>query len=135
MREILFRGKCPVDERWHEGYYIETIVGDKIVHCIIPLRKLIEYDKWICQVDSATVGQYSGLQDKNGERIFDGDIILITDEDGDTEFTGGGVATVCFDQGMYYAKGEMVNWLNTVSSIWCVEVIGNIYDNPDLLVS
>lgn len=71
MREILFRGKRVSDGEWVYGYYIYHPRGDR--HTIIQTDAVGHVI--IINVIPATIGQYTGLDDKNGVKIFEGDII------------------------------------------------------------
>jgi uncharacterized phage protein (TIGR01671 family) len=138
MREILFRGKRIDNSEWvygdlmHKHYNFNT-KADKVIH-----NNLMKY-----KVIPETIGQYTGLTDKNGKKIFEGDIVKCTDTFSDYEF----IAVVMFGN----PKGEY-NWgfqLNRISGanantdilLWVdmeetgafIEVIGNIHDNPELL--
>lgn len=125
MREILFRGKRKDNGKWVYGNYAATDNNEKQQHFIFQNRAF-EFE-----VDAGTVGQYTGLPDKNGEKIFEGDIIDFSDRsDGDrygviqydseeTEFI---IICDLFCEGLgryHYSRN--------------VEVIGNIYDHPELL--
>ena len=65
-REILFRGKCPTSGEWFFGFYFIDGFGN---HCITDNKCNLH------EVDPETVGQYTGLQDKNGVKIFEGDTL------------------------------------------------------------
>ena len=123
MREILFRGKQADNEKWVIGYLsskhtitIQTPCGhmDEIVIC------------------ADTVGQFTGLTDKNGKRIFEGDIAkVLQGKDKDIAYVGfeNGAFMLYPKTGNIYERTLWEYWYND----WDVEVIGNVTDNPELL--
>ena len=123
MREILFRGKQADNEKWVIGYLsskhtitIQTPCGhmDEIVIC------------------ADTVGQFTGLTDKNGKRIFEGDIAkVLQGKDKDIAYVGfkNGAFMLYPKTGNIYERTLWEYWYND----WDVDVIGNITDNPELL--
>ena len=134
MREILFRGKSKNGE-WAYGclfvlgkgteYEDVYILGD------LDHRETV-YDIWKCaeRVDPKTVGQFTGLTDKNGEKIFEGDV-------GDTRrwhvaYAADVGASYGMTAGWYIQRDDFESW----SELECAdnyEVLGNIHDNPELL--
>lgn len=128
MREILFRGKREIDDEWIYGLYSDDYVYDTDFPCIIPLRSGNNSHDWA--VIRETVGQYTGLTDKNGRRIFEGDILKFTDADGRDVYLN-----VVFEDGAFLMEEDGVINSDLIPSYDClrVEVIGNIYDNPELL--
>lgn len=138
MREILFHGKRLDNGEWVYGSLIDRIEGAVPAIVTLPsvddsVRLEFEYDF----VDPSTVGQYTGLKDKNGKRIFEGDVIKIT------WATSGRnpVHTVCsveYSKSGFFVR-EKGKLCGQVSNYACagggvsVEVIGNIHDNPGLL--
>ena len=121
MREILFRGKDVNSKEWRLGYYYTAVQG---AVAIIGDG----YDGY--QVKSETVGQYTGLTDKNGAKIFDGDIL-----EGDLEdrLDPGAKwrSIVVWGTFGWMCKGRQTLPMDEFD-ILEGEVIGNIYDNPEL---
>jgi uncharacterized phage protein (TIGR01671 family) len=126
MREILFRGKRLDSGEWVVGgYNHKKLCGDFTGVYIIE-----QLTDGVCEcheVDPDTVGQYTGLCDKNGKKIFEGDVIK-----GRYWLSEDLIFQVLYDEnGFYYfnEKGQSCH----PDHIDPVEVIGNIHDNPDLL--
>ena len=128
MREILFRGKTEKAE-WVEGGFLydeeqnEAYIAEHFEDKSAYLRPIIP----------ETVGQYTGLTDKHGKKIFEGDIV----EGLDFTAEDGGYGIVTFDDGAFEVVGSCDN--NIVGTFHenyfgkDFEVIGNIHDNHELL--
>lgn len=86
-------------------------------------------------LDKFILMQSTGLKDKNGTEIYEGDIVRVTDEDESTDFCDGGIGTINgLDKlFMWYIDGDVENGLFDINSSYYIEVIGNIYENPELL--
>ena len=139
MREILFRGKRIDNGEWVEGFYNHIPYGrfgkdEHMIQTVLENGKIgMLHDIYPC-----TVGQYTGLKDKNGKRIFDGDIVAQNwydyDEPRDDSF--GKVVFCEYDCSfsvMDVNKDGFMPLGRCGSYHWEVEVIGNIHDNPELL--
>lgn len=146
-REILFRGKRLDNEEWMFGYFMRDPSGRTLISAYSTLAG--RWD-WV-EVDHSTVGQYTGLTDKNGVKIFEADIVSAKNNIcGETyrflvEFgVCGGVENVEHTVGFpcfffkevtgvipseYMMRKDPVYFLNA----YICEVIGNAYDNPELL--
>ena len=126
MREILFRGKDPESGEWYYGYYVKRNDGDR-GSLILEDYFLESYEI----VKPETVGQYTGLTDKNGAKIFDGDIL-----EGDLEdrLDPGAKwrSIVVWGTFGWMCKGRQTLPMDEFD-ILEGEVIGNIYDNPELV--
>ena len=123
MRDIMFRGKRVDNGEWVYGY----LCSARTICTISPMGNVDEY-----VVDPNTIGQYTGLQDKNGNKIFEGDIVLKRTYNGKKPFP------VTFDSGMFhcgYGGGSSTATHGYTLDDRQIEVIGNIFDNPELMES
>lgn len=136
-REILFRGKRELDGKWIYGLYSDDYVYETDFPCIMPLRSGNDYEDW--SVIRETVGQYTGLTDKNGNRIFDGDIVRTKcfgkDNGSGCNFNDYDIFKVVYEPAAYRIETArrsfyLGNYDNMAKKL---EVIGNIHDNPELL--
>lgn len=139
MREDigLFRGKRLDNGEWVEG---DLLHPDKELNFDFAIELWDKSAKANCYaVDPATIGEYTGLKDNNGKRIFEGDIIGAIDFF-DGEITSGGVVRYgTFNCGCcngvygWYIDGGDIRDANSSMFEPSVLVIGNIHDNPELL--
>lgn len=149
MREILFRGKRLDTGEWVEGFLLKVTIDGKTAYLIFGDNFCFDGSdvKALSHalVDPATVGQFTGLVDKDDKRIFEGD--LFRDESEDL------TAVVIFKDGCFRLEWHGITGTWTESGFdecgggygitecepvdyWYVhdmEVIGNIHDNPELL--
>ena len=132
MREILFRGKSKDNDVWVEGYYCGK-VNKTIFSPAEDSAQIVDKDLYWHEVIPETVGQYTGLQDKNGKMIFEGDIVKCI-----SKFDAKDMVVI-FET----AEFHLVNCQRYKNYTECcgyryfgtleTEVIGNIHDNPELL--
>lgn len=132
MKEVLFRGRRADNSEWIEGYFCYYGWTDKkkpyIIHDYASALYAIE-------IIPETVGQYTGLDDRNGRKIFEGDIIKVY-HNGEVL----NVSYVYFDNGEY--RCELISGCSTDYSESLsgqheecgLEVIGDIYDDSDLML-
>lgn len=132
MREILFRGKRVDYGTWIEGHYVFNFWG-KQEHTIHACG--IGDGGCCCWVDPQTVGQFTGRLDKNGKRVFEGDIIRLCE--GLPGYDVGVILWNNHDQAYVIvqnpAENVMLEDFGNYGKEEYYEVIGNIYDNPELL--
>lgn len=141
MREIIFRGKRTDNGEWVEGSLIQFEPKSVILFKSKETDVAFIFDEafpshLVEVVITETVGQYTGLTDKNGKKIFEGDIVkreftLYHSEKKKTRETQIGVVTYSdIDCGFYLEKACNLRkpWDGDT-----LEIIGNIHDNPELL--
>lgn len=145
MTEVLFRGKRIDNQEWVYGFYFCMHHNDgrnHIHHFIIPLDAPLPKDKPIgeIQVDVAgtTVSQFTGVVDKNNDKIFCGDIIH-TKYEYPSPFDDGEMCTMDSIKKVVYTAGgyDAINTYAEPTPMYFLpcdvtEIIGNIYDTPEL---
>lgn len=132
MREILFRGKRVDNGEWVYGYFWSNDVGNSFIRVTKENDEIVLKDY---EVIPETVGQYTGLKGKRCKKIFEGDIIRTS------IYYGNEIGVIRHGEydiysrnvfGGYYCVDKtsaLISW----TSSWSHEVIGTIYDNPELL--
>ena len=125
MREILFRGKRISDGEWVEGYLGVEVGGAPVIEYCGTDEDVGDYVEEQF-VNPETVGQYTGLTDKNGTKIFEGDILHAAQGN----FVVRWSESICS-----FVAGEKERMRPCMNSgtMNCCEVIGNIFDNPELI--
>lgn len=127
-REILFRGFNEKNNKWIYGYYFVNRGLHFVVTDEIQTNPLVDWTDFVVIPD--TIGQYTGLKDKNGVKIFEGDIIeskgykhLVTYNENLAGFCS---VNVKYPEDLL---GINQQWINECSKV----VIGNVIDNPELM--
>lgn len=123
MREILFRGKF--GNEWKYGFLSIEPKG------LVIKEPYKNESSNVWHIDADTVGQYTGMVDKHGTKIFEGDIIDFSDR-----YDGDGYGVVRYDAEGTEFEFVYDNFCEGLGRCYWpenVEVVGNIYDNPELL--
>lgn len=128
MREILFRGKRKSDGKWIEGDLSRCLVVGEI-----HIRKIEDnLSTTTHRIAPDTVCQYTGLTDKNGKKIFEGDIVKHFNNSEDNEKYV--IGCIKWDQdSCKFVKEKKDGAKYSINNKCTYEVIGNIFDNPELL--
>lgn len=142
MREILFRGKSTKTNQWiYGGFHIwekrqVCVLGndrlkDDEISCVITVNSFADWNMprtmQAVEVIADTVGQYTGLTDRNGNKIFEGDIVNILTENEE-------IGIIVYEDGGFIVRADKfsIDFINNINGT-DVEVIGNKYDNPKLM--
>lgn len=129
MREILFRGKRTNNGEWICGSLCATIPSDEDFYTI----SYFDFEGYYIEekVIPETVGQFTGLTDKNGKKIFEGDIV----KHFNVFDVGVDIGKVCWDDKycQFYRTSNSGMHNYRVGADCSYEVVGNIHDNPELL--
>ena len=122
-REPLFKAKRVDNGAWVEG----SLIGNDVI-----VGKIVEFEEdYFCtefwyKVDSATVGQFTGMTDKKGKKLFEGDVYSMGEKNI--------LYVVIFDKSQFIGK-QVGNRSLAGLEYWKsdIEIVGNVYDNPELL--
>lgn len=140
MRNILFRGKRSDNGEWIEGYYakVADCLTEKPIDLIFNLDGLLFPHNEIggCnEIESETIGRYTGLVDKNGVKIFEGDVVktkfgrlCVVLQFSSRAYCGWDLRPVDTVDNILHTKAP------TTYDLWedkNLEVVGNIHDNPE----
>ncbi len=133
MREIKFRGIVP--KSYNENFYKEKFVYGSLIFCEDDITSTIINDEFEAQVLTKTVGEYTGIKDKNGLKIYEGDICSWTaSKTGKSTIDGSQlkhiISVVVYHKAQWIFK-DNETWNMSIYSN--VEVIGSIHKNPELL--
>lgn len=139
MREILFRGKLP-DGEWVEGYVVKGnctyILTAENIRCMcVSVMGHANVD--VLPVIPESIGQYTGMNDRHGKRVFEGDICRFKEwSEGEMCWVG----EVRYGHQQFFISGganeECEITFALRLSIFipeCLEIIGNVHDNPELI--
>ena len=125
IREVIFRGKRTDNGKWVKGYLYITHIGS---HEIGSYDAEINIERLTFDVIPETVGQFTGLTDKNGVRIFEGDIVT-------GWFNHEKIVGYIFYGGnaQFFIQRDGIYGIGLDNSDCWLEVIGNVHDNPEIL--
>lgn len=144
MRKILFRGKRTDNGKWVSGYYVvrkrpylkdkganfEHIICDNLVIDDFNDRQFVDTIPITYSVDPETVGQYTGLTDMNGNKIFEGDLCLC--DRNISKHIDKKVFEIKFDpEAGFFGESDTSNICP--SDFYMCEIIGNVFDTPEFL--
>ena len=149
MREIFFRGQTrrkgqkvwmdgsPVESNWVYGGVCHGTGDYSIIYGNLDEERERPTEKWVVYTD--TVGQFTGLTDKNGKKIFEGDIVRILGDQSSADWRNVDyVALIAFIDGGFCALDGTVEdhgfrRYALARMDFDLEILGNIHDNPELL--
>ena len=124
MRQIKFRGKSLKNKKWVYGDLMRNICATRIVRYKETDNESVQRADWdYIEVDDSTVGQFTGLTDRNGKEVYEGDIVRYIDANDEPK-----TSEVRFVDAAFSPLTEIM-WMGDMEC----EVIGNIFDNRNLI--
>lgn len=129
MREIKFRGRYSPDHDWVYGDYYKYYDGS-FMHVITYIDDSLMQNT-LCPIDIDSLGQFTGLHDKHGVEIYEGDILQCYHNG----LRIGALETVEFKNGGFWLRRRDVSihhWLTLIDDDTDIEIIGNIHSTPSL---
>ena len=136
MRKILFRGKVVRDGPWVYGYYcfMRPNLSQQSKHLIQPFDSC-RVGLPLKEVNEKTVGEFTGMRDKHGREIYEGDILKFPEFSIGEEHFPESYGKVIWDDGGWnvaMAEGGTLDVLDTDTAAQA-KIAGNIFDNPELM--
>lgn len=131
MRDVLFRGKRKDNGKWVYGSYLK-----KLQYCVVGHLDVICDNEWghEYEVSKDTVGQYTGLMDKNGVKIFDGDRVIVPMYRMENHVPNFMKGTVEWRNGAFHVTWDDEKYgRHFLGYLQDVEVIGNMQENQEML--
>lgn len=128
MRKILFRGKTILENEWVIGAGVYKSEGHTWI-ITDDVTKTENRGTGSDAINPETAGQYTGLTDKNGNKIFEGDICSKFSNYAGKKF----YFPIVFEEGLFFAKYSERAGMPLCDICEKIEIIGNIHDNPELL--
>ena len=135
----LYHAKRTYNGKWVEGCLVVTPQGDAYIISTAETKRDVNVliNQCSLNVDPKTIGQYTGLTDRNGKRIFEGDICKFKRFNdvhiGKVVFNVTTASFIMWYQPIVGAYGEKATQKMLLSVCDNIEVVGNIHDNPELL--
>lgn len=126
MREILSHGKRIDNGEWVEGYYVPIGEYHYILTGRLELVPYLGFEHFL--VNPETIGRFSGLTDRNGTKIFEGDIVHVKARS--CSFTS---CVIYWSEEARYVCKTKSDMRYAICNKFEFEVVGNIYDTPELL--
>jgi len=132
MREIKFKAWDTKQKRWRTDYDDVLIDQDGRLQCFVQ----IGYEGLMQEVKNVEIVLFTGLLDKNGKEIYESDVVRVDDDWDKYGMTAGESYEVYFNEGGFrlkpkYDKNARGYWLEDNNEF---EIIGNIYENPELIL-
>ena len=128
---FLSKAKRTYNDQWITGYYVQNHAGQHMIYD----GYIDEFDNEHVEIDPATLCQCTGLKDRKGKLIFEGDVVFIHDDDYNpvgtyvVEWQGNqDYPAFDLDQDICYGESNNISW---VLANWLMEVIGNIHDEEE----